>query len=619
MATINLATYRDFTGATFSPASPQLQTLPTCALPFTVANILVDTLTGLEVTTLGPGVTGAVKITDNCTNTFTIVEGSKDAIEQYINNACCITYIASATIINTVNNQGEVICDVNGFNYPFLADLTPYGGANNVPINNDQDLIDALFALTAVKIFISGCKFYFPSDYTGVISNIEYVYITPPQTQISLAGFEVNIIDTHGELDNVPCATWATQTIEYSIDGTTWTAPATVTAGTIALCGLDLSALSGTASYNGTLHVRRIVTDCGGTDTDILTANIVTDSASTIGAVGGNYCVIPFARPLTTNLEVGATGLVVGNYEATYSDQGAPELPIGTDECMRMEIRKNGVVIASMQGSTQTELAMWTNTLGAPNGYFGAGQFYSGYDFNKTKFVQDTAIGAGELTFHFWVGGTCPSVANPTIFVESTNVDNEQIICNTQSAILDNQGNGLQVTAGTIGGSGLTQLTANNFHLPFVSEPNPNGEILGSVVELPEWASVGSSGNFDVRHTADHQITLKAITMSNATVFTGNVILTNGGSNTWNMPTELLPAVQSMLMANGVTLYAEFTAGGTAVPGAQHLSWAILRVPYCGNTPPPMPVQLELEILRISDNATGKILINVNPSAWYSV
>lgn len=431
-ANLNLHTYRLFNGTLVSPIGFTNQVLPDCSSGYSVTQVLYNTVLNSIVYSLGANVVACLKVVNNCTSDYSIVEGNYYSIKTYLDDNCCPQYDACITFTTVVPSFD--ICIDGEFNYPLLADFTAYGGAVDTLVESDQDLNDILFSLIGYHVIVSECRICFPNNYGGVIVDIPVNVLVSPFTDIELNPlntYEVQWSDIHGSSNGIPCATWISQTNTFDIGGALL---AVSNVSPIQLCDFDLSSLALSSNYSGLLTATRTVEDCGGIYVDVVTFYITTDSNGLIKTINSNYCYVPKSTPTPTTINVNQiSGTVHIDIANEYQYQGVGALiPIVTDECAELKLynMSTNSLIGHVQGSTMASVDTWTDILGNITSHVGIGQLVASFDFDFIAYCESNSIFVDPLNKDInlklvsYVGGTCPSVVAPTIIVQSFNADN---------------------------------------------------------------------------------------------------------------------------------------------------------------------------------------------------
>ena len=87
--------------------------------------------------------------------------------------------------------------------------------------------------------------------------------LTPPTTIYSVESNVLNIIDTQGTENGIPCSGYIKQELHFGADNISYPLIIPFTGTTFDLCGVDVTLL-GLATGANTMHIKRVVEDCGG-------------------------------------------------------------------------------------------------------------------------------------------------------------------------------------------------------------------------------------------------------------------------------------------------------------------------------------------------------------------
>lgn len=101
---------------------------------------------------------------------------------------------------------------------------------------------------------------------TGVLTSVTNACgaeLTPPTTIYSVESNVLNIIDTQGTENGIPCSGYIKQELHFSADNISYPLIIPFTGTTFDLCGVDVTLL-GLATGANTIYIKRVVEDCGG-------------------------------------------------------------------------------------------------------------------------------------------------------------------------------------------------------------------------------------------------------------------------------------------------------------------------------------------------------------------
>jgi len=315
----------------------------------------------------------------------------------------------------------------------------------------------------------------------------------------------------------------------------------------------------------------------------------------TITGAGGDcdmrftFAPLPIARVQTANPDP-ETGVADITWELVKSDGSS--VPCGENVTIDFCI-EDGSVIETITGNTCDPISSFTSTVSGTASVLA--------NMVQTDIVQDGStveFDKQEWALQSGYNGSNYQILTPKVTVEcngltSTNTDNFDSICKVWGTGGDNQ-------AFSIASDDGTTTIFNPFSEPFNGPvPNPFGDVLGGIVQAPSCAvrprTVAGVSFFDIFHVTNAavtaKITLKKITLSDGSVISTNILLTDIPGFYWNYPKEVLPAIISGMGASATGISISDNATTNSVVEGHFRNWAS----FSACNPTALPVRAELE------------------------
>ena len=107
--------------------------------------------------------------------------------------------------------------------------------------------------------------------------------LQPPTTFYTIESNVLNITDTNGSENGVPCGSFLVQELQFSADNISYPLVVPFGGTTYDLCGLDISLL-GLPTGHSTIYIKRVVQDCGGSAEYLDKADIMV-TCNTLGCL----------------------------------------------------------------------------------------------------------------------------------------------------------------------------------------------------------------------------------------------------------------------------------------------------------------------------------------------
>ena len=107
--------------------------------------------------------------------------------------------------------------------------------------------------------------------------------LQPPTTFYTIESNVLNITDTNGSENGVPCGSFLVQELQFSADNISYPLVVPFGGTTYDLCGLDISLL-GLPTGQSTIYIKRVVQDCGGSAEYLDKADIMV-TCNTLGCL----------------------------------------------------------------------------------------------------------------------------------------------------------------------------------------------------------------------------------------------------------------------------------------------------------------------------------------------